>query len=218
MRIADCGLRIGIGATTAACAGLVALLSGCGKELVITQGQYINTAMHVNRQEQDQTGEPLELNVVYVYPETLKHDANGRLAPESGITADIWFRDRPQPGDTKDMAARGTRFWLPKEQILLLTDDSQFYGTRVGGRPRGAHIDGNEVVLKRKLDFKGSLGSDRSVIYVFPKFVDSKGQVLPVRPAKFHPPSAYDKELTVRIGVDKSRDNYGQRIDASGRK
>jgi hypothetical protein len=190
----------------------VTALSGCGKELVITQDQYINTARHKDLPPEDRTGEPLEVNVVYVYPQDLKHEANGRLSPDKSITSQEWFADRPKPGDTKDTPSRESRFWIPKEQILLLNNppaDSS-YGIHVGNRPRGAAYDKSEEVLRRKLDFKGSMGSDRSVIYVFAKFIDAQGRIMPKPPAKFNPPGDYDKELRVRI--------RGEDLEAGGRK
>ena len=195
MRIADCGLRIGQWGSRAACLGLLAALSGCGKELVITQDSYINTGVGPN-------GEPMELNVVYVYPKDLDHPANSRLAPDRGITSDVWFRDRPQGADAKDTPDRGARFWIPREQILLLNNPpaDTSYGVRIGNRPRGASYDAKEEVGRWKLDFKGSAGSKESVIYVFGRFSDANGNPLPRPPARFNPPGDYGKELRVHIG------------------
>jgi len=204
MRSAECGVR-SAARNILAVALAAALFSGCAsKELVITQAEYINTAM-------SPSGEPLELAIVYVYPEDLKHPADGALAPDSGITADRWFRDRPLPGDTKDMSGRGSRFWLPEDQILLLNNPpvDTTYGTHVGNRPRGAAYDKSEVVLRRNLAVKGR-GKNPSVIFVFAKYIDSRGQVMPKRPAKFHPVGDYGNELRVRIG--------GEELEISGRK
>ena len=41
----------------------------------------------------------------------------------------------------------------------------------------------------------------------------ARGEVLPVPPAKFDPPGAYTHELSVKIGVNESRGNYGQYIE-----
>lgn len=206
MRIANCELRMVEARGVGLLLGLAAVaLSGCAsKELVITQAEYVNTGM-------GPSGEPLELHIVYVHPEDLKHAANGRLAPESGITSDVWFRDKPQPGDTKDMSGRGSRLWLPEDQILLLNNPPAdiSYGTHVGNRARGAAYDKSEMVVRRNLAIKGR-GKTPTVVYVFPKYIDSRGQIMPKRPAKFHPVGDYGDELRVRIG--------GEDLEVSGRK
>jgi len=105
-----------------------------------------------------------------------------------------------------------TRFRLPKDQVFVATDDKQYYGKRIGGRLHGAIVDKkDQITLKFK--FAGGLHSNESVIYVFPKFIDNKGKILPVPPAKFDPPGAYTHEVYVKIGVDEGRGHYGQYID-----
>ena len=180
---------------------------GCAREMTIIQADYINTGMY----KQAHRGEPLELNIVSVYPRDLKNDANERLRPGSGITSKEWFADRPQPGDTKDMEDRDGRFWLKNNQVFLLTDSRKIYGKRVHPALRGAVRDKKKEVVV-EFEFAGDLHHDESVIYVFAKFTDPNGDVLPVRPAVLHPPGAYTHELTVEVGVDDSRDNYGQYI------
>ena len=185
---------------------------GCARVLTIAQGDYVNTAIHINRPVGSRTGEPLEINLVSVRAKDLKHEANGRLAPASGITSEEWFRNRPIPGDKADMQNRGTRFWLPKSQILLMTYDKEYYGQRIGDPLRGAATD-KAKEIRKTFDFPGGLHDEQSVIYVFGKFIDSKGQVLPVPPAVFHPPGAYTRDLSVRVGVDENRAHFGQYID-----
>ena len=192
------------------CAGLV----GCQRHLTITQDPYINTAMHVNRPKDKQTGEPLEVHIVSVYPEDLKNAANARLMPDYGITSDIWFRDRPQPGDRWDVPGTTTRFQLPPGQIFLLTDDRNYYGSYSGPTLHGAAVDGSAPV-KRKFKFGGALHNKHSVIYVFPKFIGPDGTILPVPPAKFDPPGAYSADLSVHIGVEEARPHYGQHIETT---
>lgn len=190
----------------------VAVSTGCARMLTITQADYVNTAMHVNRPVGSRTGDPLEINIVCVTPKDLDHEANDALAPDVGITSEIWFRDRPIPGDKKDMDDRGGRFWLPKGQISLMTYDTKCFGKRIGEPLRGAATDRKDTVVKR-FNHAGHLHDDKSVIYVFGKFIDRNGNVLPVPPAKFHPPGAYTEKLHVKVGVDESRANYGQYID-----
>ena len=189
-----------------------ATTSGCARVLTITQDDFINTAMHAGRPKASQTGEPLELSIVCVGGHDLKNEANDRLAPGAGITCDVWYQNRPIPGDKVDSEETHPRFRLPKNQISLMTNDKNCYGTRVGNRLHGAVIDKKEKVTTR-FSFPAGLHDDDSVIYVFPKFIDGNGQVLPIRPAVFHPPGAYTHELFIKIGVDKSQAHYGQYIE-----
>ena len=194
------------------CGMVLTALSGCARVLTTTQDDYINTAMHAERQRGSRTGEPLELTIVSVYPGDLKLDANDRLDPSRAITSDVWYQDRPQPGDKVDMEEPHGRFRIPKNQVFVRTEDKHFYGKRVGGRLRGALIDKQKTV-KTTFNFAGPLHNKKSVIYVFPKFIDKRGEALLVPPAKFHPPGAYTHELAVKIGVDETRGNHGQYID-----
>ncbi len=207
-KVLKCRVLVSLAAATV-CSGLV----GCQRHLTITQDTYINTAMHVNRPKDKQTGEPLEVHIVSVYPDDLKNTANSRLAPGNAITSDVWFQDCPQPGDRWDMpgVAGTSRFQLPPDQIFLLTDDRSYYGSYSGPTLHGAAVDGTSPI-KRKFKFGGPLHNKNSVIYVFPKFIGADGRVLPVPPAKFDPPGAYSSDLSVHIGVDESRPHYGQYI------
>jgi hypothetical protein len=208
------GLFNGVLASAAmACAATAFLTAvGCSRTLTISQDMIINTAMHIDRRGEDRTGQPLEVNIVSVYPDDFKNPANERLLPENHITSDVWYADRPQIGDSPDMEGMDGRFRLPKDQIFLLTDATRYYGVKSGGMLKGAAIDGKKD-LERSFKFKGPLHNKHSVIYVFPKFIDSRGQVLPVPPAVFAPPGAYTHVLSVKIGVDETRDFYGQYID-----
>ncbi len=186
---------------------------GCARSLTISQDEYVNTAMHVDRKAEDRTGEPLELNVVLVYPKDLKDERNDRLKPSAGITSAEWFKKRPIPGDKVDMEASNDRFRLPPDQILLLTNDSDTYGRRIGSCIRGARLDG-KTIAKKAIDFSSlAWHDDNAVIYVFARFVDKQGQVLEAPPARFHPPGAYSKDLAVKIGTRENASNYGQYIE-----
>ncbi|HEY3245603.1 MAG TPA: hypothetical protein VGM03_19845 [Phycisphaerae bacterium] len=189
-------------------------LVGCAsRQLTIVQGDYVNTAMHQRRPVEQRTGERLEVDFVMVYPNDLKSENNTRLSPQATdpIYTAEWFQRRPIAGDTAQKAADNGRFWLPKSQILLLTDasDKDVYGTRVGSRLGGARNDGKSEIRVRPFDFKGPLHDEKSVIYVFPKFIDASGAVMNVAPARFHPPGAYTDQLVVEITTDPDR---GQQI------
>lgn len=189
------------------------IASGCSRSLTITQDQYVNTAMHVDRRAEDRTGEPLELNVVLVYPKDLKNERNDRLKPTSGITSAEWFKRRPVPGDKVDMEASNERFRLSPDQILLLTNDGETYGRRIGSCLRGARLDGKSIT-KKEIHFSSlAWHDDNAVIYVFARFVDKQGQVLDASPAKFHPPGAYSEQLAVKIGTRENAGNHGQYIE-----
>lgn len=180
---------------------VLVLTAGCSsRSITIQQDPYINNGMQCDRSAGERTGEPLELNVVMVYPDDLKDVRNDRLRPGSGITSQEWFSRRPQPGDTVD-AESGANFRLKPEQIFLLTNDSAVYGKRIGQALRGASLDGASV-SKGGIDFDNwASGDSKSVVYVFGRFTDKNGSVLPVPPAVFNPPGAYPKELVVKVSV-----------------
>jgi hypothetical protein len=186
--------------------GAAALLPGCARSLTITQQDYINTQMHVDRSPEYRTGQPLEVNVVCVYPSDLGKPVNAPLAPDNNLTSDVWYRRRPQSGS---IAGAGT-FDLPAKQIYLLTDSKDAYGKVVGPRLRGGKQDGKSTVKISGIDFRekgkfkvtGSLFDARAVLYVFPKFIGTDGDVLKAAPAKFHPPGDYRRDLYVEIGVE----------------
>ena len=184
---------------------------GCNRELTIIQHDRINNGMHINRPENQRTGEPLEVNIVCVKASDLDEEGNSLLDPDSGITCDLWYRDRPAPGakiDDEDYSG----FKIPKSQVFVLTDEKDRYGSRQGAALRGAVAD-NRSKVEVSFDFGGELHAKKSVIYVFPKFMGPDGTVLPVTPAKFSPPGDFVEELTVEIGVDNSRPHYGQFVE-----
>lgn len=193
--------------------GLLTLvvLPGCAHTLTFRQADYINTAMHWGRPPSQRTGQPLEVNIVSVRAKDLKLAVNDRLKPERNITSDVWFANRPLPGDDLEKAQAGGRFYLPKSQIQLLTYASDYYGTKIGDPLRGAATD-KKVDVKTTVSSSGFFGSATAVIYVFGKFVDEKGEVLPVPPARIEPGSAH--KLIIEIGVDEGRGNFGQYIEA----
>ena len=192
--------------------GSFALGAGCSHQLTFLQEDYINTAIHWGRAPSQRTGEPLEINVVSVRAKDLKLDVNDRLKPESQITSAVWFANRPIPGDDQEKAEMGRRFYLPKSQILVMTYASEYYGTRIGDPLCGAVAD-HKKEIKTTVPASGLFGSLNSVTYVFAKFVDEKGKVLPVAPARIRSLGGIH-DLIVEIGVDESRGNFGQYVEA----
>jgi hypothetical protein len=192
--------------------GIIPVLSGCSQQLTFRQADYINTAMHWGREPSQRTGQPLEINIVSVRAKDLKLAVNDRLKPERQITSDVWFANRPIPGDDQEKAETGGRFYLPKSQVLLMAYGSEYYGTKIGDPLRGAATD-KKKEIKMTVPSSGFFGSSTSVIYVFAKFVDEKGEVLPVAPARIQSPGG-TRDRIVEIGVDESRGHFGQYIEA----
>lgn len=182
--------------------GLVAT-AGCTRTMLITQDPYVNTAMHLERIPKDRTGDPLEVNIVCIYPRDLEKPANHELRPDSGITSALWYKKRPALGGDEP-----GKFDLPPDQIYLFTDAPDSYGKKVGPRLKGAKADGKSVIkVKGGIAFSGPLHNRRSVIYVFARFLDGEAKVLRVAPAKWDPPGDFREDLTLTIGV---RDPQGR--------
>ena len=193
---------------TFALVGLLSLSSGCAARIVtVRQEDRINTAMHIHRPLADQTGDPLEVSIVCVYPDDLQKPENERLKPDSSITAKDWYDFRPTG------MPDGQHFNLPANQVYLLTDEKTVFGKIKGPALKGAIEGGTPEREVKGIQFKRKLHSKKSVIYVFPKFIDKNGEVLPVRPVKFGPPGAYTRQLFVKIGVDTARPHSGQYIE-----
>ena len=185
---------------------------GCaGRTLTITQDPRINNAMHSHRSEKQRTGDPLEVSIVCVTPKDLKREdeANERLRPGSGITSKEWYEHRPVPGVGDE-----TRFRLPADGIYLLTNDKEVYGKVKHKALNGAIIDGTETIRVSGIRFPTwKMHGRNSVVYVFPKFIGQDGRVLPVPPAVYHPPGAYTRKLSCKIGVKPGGENEGQYIE-----
>jgi len=189
-------------------AGMPAL--GCGRVLTIKQGAQINTGTQYHRPVDQRTGEPLEVDIVCVFPHNLDNELNSRLAPGAGITSDVWFENRPIPGDKID-AEGNTRFRLAQDQIFVLTDNANVFGKRLGPSLRGSVVDGKDKI-KVTFPFNGSLHDKNSVIYIFPQFFGPDGKLLRVAPVIFNPPGVFANEMSVEIGVNDSGANFGQYI------
>jgi hypothetical protein len=180
---------------------LPVLLAGCSRSLTIRQDPYINTAAQANRPADKRTGEPLEIDIVVVYPADLKKAGNELLRPDSKITCKDWYDRRPQTG----VPPAGNRFDLPRDQVYVLTNDDSAFGRHIGSALRGATLDGDKPIKKGGIALGwGMVHNEQTVIYVFPKFIGRDG-VLPVMPARFCPPGAYESGLEVKLGVYPNR-------------
>jgi len=194
------------------CVCVAAGSSGCtARLLTISQDEYINTKPYVDRERGARTGDPMEVDIVCVLPADLDDPANELLRPGSGITSDVWYKKRPtQPG------GGGDTFNLPSGQIHLFTDRRDIYGVRAGSRLKGSVADQKEKFVVR-VPFGSAFGSElfssRSAIYVFPRFLDKEGRVLPVKPVVFSPPGAWTKNISVKIGVDDPEGRAEQYIE-----
>lgn len=194
----------------ASAAGMLPGLVGCTRQLTIRQADYINTAVHWSRNPAERTGEPLEINIVCVHSEDLKHPCNQGLEPGKGITSAEWFALRPRVGDGLKEASTAGRFWLPESQIFVMSYDKVVYGRKVGNSLRGAATDGRSEFTIRYAC--GGFFHRSRVVYVFGKFVDEHGDVLAVPPAVVHAGSS----ATVEVGVDERQAAYGQYIAPAG--
>jgi hypothetical protein len=184
-------------------AGL-APLGGCSaRTMTVTREPVINTAF-------DRNGVPLSVDIVTVHPDDLKGDNveyNRDLAPGGGITADVWFANKPtrdsvkDPNDTK-------HFRIDRSQIFSFTDmkKEDVYGVYCGGqivgnKYRGAH---EKDIVVRNIDV-GDVFDEKGVIYVFGRFTDATGRVLPTKPAEFWRVGDYVRNLEVRIAENDMR-------------
>jgi len=187
-------LRWTSSAVLGACAAVVS--TGCSARLLtISQDPYINTKPYTDRERGARTGDPLEVNIVCVLPADLEDSANELLRPGSGITSDVWYKKRPTQA-----GGGGDRFNLPSGQIHLFTDRRDVYGVRAGSRLKGSVADQKDKFVV-KVPFGKDLFDKRSAIYVFPRFLDKEGRVLPVKPVVFSPPGAWTRNISVKIGV-----------------
>lgn len=185
--------------------GIVATL-GCERRMTIRQDNYINNAMQPNRPPARRTGEPLELTVVCVLPADLKDPANADLKPGSPIDSRMWYGRRPggavAPRPGEPVAAP---FKIPAGQIFVLDENNPdaslrpLHGKAIEGSDRQLKVD-TDKILKFSVP-AGALFSKDCAIYVFGKFADENGDILPVAPAVFSPPGDYTSELFIKVGT-----------------
>jgi hypothetical protein len=187
--------------------GIAAILGlGCERRLTIRQDGYINNAMQPNRPPARRTGEPLELTVVCVLPRDLKDDntANADLKPGANINSRIWYARRPgaqlapKPGE-----AVAPPFNIAATQIFVLDENNAdatlrpLHGKTIEGHDRELKV--TDKMLKFEIPAL-DLFSKNCIVYVFGKFADENGDILPVPPAVFTPPGDYKSELFIKVG------------------
>jgi hypothetical protein len=182
---------------------------GCAQRtLRITQDPRVNTAVK-------DLGEPLEINIVCVYPKDVEKNPDLDPVRRAGpITADTWYARRPT-GENSD----GQHFQLPRNQIHLLTNETSYYGILEGPALRGRDLDGQVVV--RSFDVKPGLilRNRHSAIYVFPKFFKEKsGALLPVPPVVFSPPAKFGTALQVHVKAQGIEHGRGAAADSPPRR
>ena len=147
---------------------------GCSaRTLTIVQTDRVNTAMQDYLPWAERTGQPLEVAIVCVHSEDLENAENEPLRPRTNVTCKTWYERQPEGG-----GGAKTQFKLRKDQIYLLTNDPDPYGTHAGPALNGAIKDGRSVIPVSGIRFPGGkLFGRGSVIYVFAKFVNRKGDV-----------------------------------------
>ena len=171
---------------------------GCARTLRVTCDAVINTGFQPN-------GSPLNVDVVSVFPHDLrgKHaEVNEFLKPGSGITADVWFARKPTR-ESRRNDEDTSHFQIDRAQILSFTDKKKedVYGRYLGGQILGRKYwsPGKNNILVSDVPAK-DIFDDHSVIYVFCRFTDEKGNVLPTQPATFAPVGSFESQLAVHVG------------------
>lgn len=172
------------------------LLSGCGRTLTIYRDEVINT-------EFDRNGVPMDVDVVTLFPSDFKgelEEINRDLMPGSGITADMWFKNKPTRDSAKDPEDRA-HYRIPRDRIYSFAEKKEAtFGMWEGGQIQGNKYRkaGEKEIVIRNIPV-GGYSDDRSVIFVFCRFTDARGAVLATKPAEFRKLSRYSEDLAVRI-------------------
>lgn len=206
-----CGRRLParVGVLAGVCLSLAA---GCEKQsMTFSVDKYINTAMQIqqNKAAEARTGEPLDVDIVCVFPKDLSNDSNSLLRPGSGITCDQWYDRRP-----KSPQAEGKNFVLPATHIYSLARDNTIYGTWKRGPVQGHGVPNYpEQFTINDLDFPIGWFSS-GVVYVFPRFTNDQGGVLQIPPAVFNPPKNQTKVAIRWDSKNQSAPTYGQIVSA----
>ena len=167
---------------------------GCTREsnLTITVDRYVNNAMQASMS--DQTGEPLEVDVVVLTRADLAKDANRDLKLGSGITSEAWFTRHPSSTSPQ-------RFDVPMSQITRQT----LVGREIPANKQATY---EFKELKARANMPGYC-----LIYVFPEFIGRGGSRLPAAPAVYENPNS---DIRAFIGVESGKlsaaPTYGQFI------
>lgn len=191
--------------------GLMAVLSlGCERRFTIRQDNYINNAMHYKRPEAKRTGEPVELTIVLFLPKDYANERNKDLRPEQPPSSATWYERRPGGPSAQP-------FDIPTTQIFQLL----LHGKALEGDKEVTFDSDRDLKVEIKddpLDLEPHpVNSKKCAIYVFPRFTDETGKVLDIKPIVFNPPSKFEENLIIEVGVDKAqyelkRGDWGQYI------
>lgn len=173
---------------------------GCGRELTIYRDNVINTDF-------DRNGAPIEVDIVTVFPSDFRRvndtdleEINNDLLPGKKINSKMWFERKPTRESYKNMDPN--HYYIPSKRIFSFAANREdTFGTYKGGRIQGAKFresnkKGDIVVTGIPVD---DIWNERSVLFVFCKFTNANGEVLPTAPAEFRKLGRYKEELAVTI-------------------
>ncbi len=211
MRTSRCFKKVSWGLAGLCVAILFAGSIGCNSRIMtIHRGEVINTYV-------EPQGSPLSIDIVTVAPADFKGDekenANHDLLPDGGITADVWFKRKPTRLSMAD--EKGVEhFILDRKQIISFTDNKKqdVYGVRQDGRIRGRRFEKADRIIVEDIPAM-DIRNRKSAIYVFGKFMDAEGNVIPTKPVIFSPVDAYHQRIEIEIdkeGIYRiSKPTYG---------
>ncbi|MBX3394906.1 MAG: hypothetical protein KF841_06025 [Phycisphaerae bacterium] len=178
---------------------------GCGRELTIYRDDVINTDF-------DRNGAPIEVDIVSVFPSDFRkvndvdlEEINTDLLPSKGINSKMWFERKPTRESYSKMDPN--HYYIPSKRIFSFAANRETtFGNYKGGRIQGAKFresgrTAKEIVVTGiPVD---DIWNDRSVIFVFCKFTNANGEILPTAPAEFRKLGRYKEDLAIHIH-DKS--------------
>lgn len=174
---------------------------GCGRELTIYRDDVINTDF-------DRNGAPIEVDIVTVFPSDFRkvndvdlEEINNDLLPGKGVNAKMWFERKPTRESYRNMDPN--HYYIPSKRIFSFAANRETtFGNYKGGRIQGAKFresgrTAKEIVVQGiPVD---DIWNDRSVVFVFCKFTNANGEILPTAPAEFRKLGRYKEALAVHI-------------------
>lgn len=182
---------------------LAALVTGpgCGRQLTIYRDDVINTDF-------DRNGAPIEVDIVSVFPSDFRRtndvdleEINNDLLPGKQINSKMWFERKPTRESYKNMDPN--RYYIPSKRIFSFAANKEgIFGTYKGGRIQGAKFrESNRAA--REIVVTGipvdDIWNEKSVLFVFCKFTNASGEILPTAPAEFRKLGRYKEDLGVHI-------------------